>query len=50
VASDGAKPVCNTAPTGSHIVDHTCTAGDAMWIGGGAIQNNQVRQGGISGK
>jgi len=40
VSSTGAKPACNTsaAPTGSHLVDHSCTAGNAVSISGDAMQ------------
>jgi hypothetical protein len=49
VASTGAKPACNTsaAPTGSHMVDHSCTAGNAVSISGDSMQTSlrQANQG-----
>jgi hypothetical protein len=41
VASNAAKPACNTAaaPTGSHMVDHSCSAGNAISISGDAMQS-----------
>ena len=54
VASTAAKPACNTvaAPTGSHMVDHTCTAGNATSISGNAMQNalRQANQSTVPGK
>ena len=44
-----AKPACNTvaAPTGSHMVDHSCSAGNAVSISGNAMQTalRQANQG-----
>jgi len=49
VASTAAKPACNTvaAPTGSHMVDHSCTAGSAVSISGDSMQTalRQANQG-----
>ena len=41
VASTAAKPACKTvaAPTGSHMVDHSCSAGNAVSISGDAMQS-----------
>ena len=54
VASNAAKPACKTvaAPTGSHMVDHSCSAGNAMSISGNSMQNalRQSNESTVSGR